>query len=117
MSDRRCYILLSGLFPGTTLTPYNHFLIARNLRKLDLPINTIEHMLLYEVFPILWFDFLLLPRHMDRAQAWNEDWVATQAKEMRKNPGNLLYRGWMWLWRRYIYRTYIMEHWNGIKEW
>ena len=113
-AERRCCTLLSELFLDTTLTPFDHFIIAKNLRTLDLPIDTVERMLLYEVFPILWPNFLLITGEWG---GWDEDWLAAQAKKMRENPGNLLYRGGMWLWRGYLYRICIMENWDGIRKW
>jgi hypothetical protein len=57
-AERNCCTQLSELFLDISLSPHDHFLIARALRRLDLPIDTIEHMLRYEVFPVLWTNFL-----------------------------------------------------------
>ena len=80
---------------------------------LDLPTDTMEHMLHYEIFPVLWTNFLDITGEWI---GWDEDWLADQVEKRRENPGNLLYRGWMWLWWRY-YEGGLMEHWNGIKKW
>jgi hypothetical protein len=112
-AERNCCTQLSELFLDIRLTPHNHFLIARALRRLDLPIDTIEHMLRYEIFPVLWTNFLDITGEWG---GWDEDWLADQAEKWRKNPGNPLYKGWLWLWWRY-YENDLMEHWNGIKKW
>jgi hypothetical protein len=112
-AERMCCTLLSELFLDIMLTPHDYFLIARRLRELDLPIDTIEHMLRYEIFPVLWTNFLNITGEWG---GWDEDWLVDQVEKWRENPGNLLYRGWLWLWWRY-YEDNLMGHLNGIKKW
>ena len=112
-AERRGCTLLSELFLDIRLTPYDHFLIARALQRENLPIDTTEHMLRYEIFPVLWTNFLDITGEW---AGWEEDWLADQVEKIRENPGNLLYKGWLWLWWR-CYEVYIMDDWNGIKKW
>jgi len=108
-----CCTLPSELFLDIRLGPHDHYLIARALRRLDLPIDTIEHMLRYEIFPVLWVNFLNITGEWG---GWDEDWLVDRVEKWRENPGNLLYRGWLWFWWR-CYEDYMMEHWNGIMKW
>ena len=112
-AERTCCTLLSELFLDIGLGPHNYFLIARWLRKLDLPIDSIEHMLRYEIFPVLWTNFLNITGEW---AGWDEDWLVDQVEKWRENPGNFFYRGWLWLWWR-LFENGLMEDWNGIKEW
>jgi len=112
-AERSCCTFLSELFLDIRVSPHDHFLIARALRRLDLPIDTIEHMLRYEIFPVLWTNLLNIAGEWG---GWDEDWLAGEVEKWRQNPGNLLYRGWLWLWWRY-HEDYMMEHWNEIKKW
>ena len=112
-AEKKCCTLLSELFLDIWLGPHDHFLIARGLRKLDLPVDTIEHMLHYEVFPVLWTNFLCTAGEWG---GWDEDWLADQVEKWRKSAGNLLYMGWVWLWWR-CFENPLMEHWNEIKKW
>jgi hypothetical protein len=112
-AERMSCTLLSELFLDVRVTPHDHFIIAKRLRELDLPINAIEYMLRYEIFPVLWTNFLNITGEW---AGWDEDWLVDQVGKWRENPGNLLYKGWLWLWWRF-YEDYLMEHWNGIKKW
>jgi hypothetical protein len=53
-----CSTLLSELFLDVRVSPYDHFIIAERLQELELPIDTIEYMLRYEILPVLWTNFL-----------------------------------------------------------
>jgi hypothetical protein len=86
--EKEAYTILSELFLDTEHTQLELNHLTSSLRPLEIPVPTLEHMLRYDLFPIL------LPNLLSITGVWqgfDEDWLLQQVQARRSAAGS----GWL----------------------
>jgi hypothetical protein len=86
--EKQAYTILSELFLDTEHTQLELNYLTSSLRPLGIPVLTLEHMLYYDIFPILSPNLLSIAGEW---QGFDEDWLLQQVQARRSGPGS----GWM----------------------
>jgi hypothetical protein len=82
--EKQAYIILSELFLDTEHTELDFNYFTSSLRPLGIPVLTLEHMLRYDLFPIL------SPNLLSVAGVWDgfdKDWLLQQVQARRSAAG------------------------------
>jgi len=106
--ERRAYIILSDFFLDTEHTPEDLQYLSDSLRALGIPTATLHHMLRYDLFPILYPNFLSV------AGVWsgfNEDWLLQNVQDRRSGGA-----GWMKSLVDLMSRYFVQPLWDKVKE-
>jgi hypothetical protein len=114
-AEKKVCIVLSYLFLDTQLSPEIISAMASNLKELNMPIPALEHILRYDVFPILYTNL------MNIAGEWScfdDEWLLNRVESGRMtNPVLKVLKAPLDFVAWYLLgRTGIIPVWNEIKE-
>jgi len=112
--ERRAYTILSELFLDMEYTQWELNGMASFLRPLGIPVSTLEHMLAYDLFPILYPNLLSVAGVW---QAFDEEWLLQEVQARKSTGGS----GWLKgavdfvAWHT-IGRIGVWPVWNNVKK-
>lgn len=111
--EKQACIILSELFLDTELTQLalNH--IISSLRPLGIPVPTLEHMLRYDVFPILSPNLLSITGEW---QGVDEDWLLQGVQARRSAAGSGWVKGGVDFVAWHSLGGRIRSIWDNVKE-
>lgn len=112
-AEKDACVILSDFFLDTELTPADLHTIAASLQRLSLSVSILNHLLRYDVFPILY------PNLMSAAGIWDvfaRDWLLSQIESRRSTPpgwAKLLLDYCAWL---LVGRLCVTPVWDQVKQ-